>query len=74
MLVGFPGQTIVPFARFITTKKIIFDAFSSHYGGYIEDRGYHSKHSLMALNYWLWDWLAVIMVDKVLLDTNEHIN
>ena len=73
MIVGFPGQTIMPFARFITGKKIIFDAFSSHYGGYVADRGYHAKISLAALYYWFLDWLSCLLADKVLLDTNEHI-
>ncbi len=74
MIIGFPGQTIVPFARFLTKKEIIFDAFSSHYGGYVEDRGYHNKISLAALYYWLIDWLAVMLADQVLLDTNQHID
>ncbi|KKT07508.1 MAG: Group 1 glycosyl transferase [Parcubacteria group bacterium GW2011_GWA2_43_17] len=74
MMVGFPGQTVMPLAKMLCRTKIIFDAFSSHYGGYIEDRGYHRKFSLMALNYWLWDWFSVMLADVVLLDTQAHID
>ena len=74
VIVGFPGQTIVPFAKFLTSKKIIFDAFSSHYGGYIIDRGYHSKLSLHAIYYWFIDWLSCMLADEVLLDTKAHID
>ena len=31
MIVGFPGQVIVPFAKLITRKKIVFDAHVSLY-------------------------------------------
>lgn len=74
MIVGFPGQTIVPFAKLLTNKKIIFDAFSSHYEGYVVDRGYHSKFSLAALYYWFIDWLSFILADEVLFDTQAHID
>lgn len=74
MIVGFPGQTIVPFAKLLTNKKIIFDAFSSHYEGYVVDRGYHHKFSLAAIYYWFIDWLSFILADEVLFDTQAHID
>src|SRR3989344_8029002 len=36
MVVGFPGQEVMFLARFLVWgKPVIFDAFTSHYGGYI---------------------------------------
>jgi len=74
MIVGFPGQTIVPFAKLLANNKMIFDAFSSHYEGYVIDRGYHNQFSLAALYYWLIDWLSFILADEVLFDTQAHID
>ena len=38
MIVGFPGQEVMLMAHLMTKKPIVFDAFTSHYGGYILDR------------------------------------
>ena len=39
MIVGFPGQEVMFLARLLVWRKpIIFDAFTSHYGGYVLDR------------------------------------
>ena len=73
MFVGLPGQNVMWLARFITSKKIVLDVFSSHYGGYIVDRKFHSSFSLPAFRYWFLDWLSIMLADEVLLDTNEHI-
>src|SRR3989344_4381322 len=43
MIVGFPGQEVMFLARILTSKPIVFDAFTSHYGGYVLDRQYYSK-------------------------------
>ena len=64
MLVAFPGHELVPLARVLTRKPIIFDAFASRYGGNI-DRGRRATK--------LWDWLACKLADVVLLDTDAHI-
>jgi len=44
MLVGFSGQEMMPLARILTRKPIVFDVFTSHYMGYILDRKYFSPH------------------------------
>ncbi len=36
--VAFPGQFCVLLAKLLSNKKIIFDAFTSHYQGLVEDR------------------------------------
>ncbi|KKQ56411.1 MAG: Glycosyl transferase group 1 [Parcubacteria group bacterium GW2011_GWA2_38_13] len=72
MLVGFPGQIIMPFAKLISKKPIVFDAFASMYDGNVFDRKNCSPYSLKALWYYCMDWLSCALADRVLLDTKEH--
>lgn len=75
MIVGFPGQEVMFLARLLVWQKpIIFDAFTSHYGGYILDRQKYSKESLHAKYYGFLDRWSCKLADLVLLDTQAHIN
>lgn len=77
MIVGFPGHTIMPWAWLLAKihrKKIIFDAFVSLYDSIIKDRQKYSPFGLKALKYWLIDWLACRLADKILLDAEAHID
>lgn len=83
MIVGFPGQEAMFLARLLVwllrpssgqVKPIIFDAFTSHYGGYILDRQKFSKNSFHAQYYRFLDKWSCKLADVVLLDTNAHIN
>ncbi len=74
MVVGFPGQEVMPLARFLTRKPIIFDILTSHYGGYILDRQYFNKNSWRAKYYRWVDRFSCRLADLVLLDTNAHID
>lgn len=82
MIVGFPGQEVMFLARLLTLrlcsgrarKPIIFDAFTSHYGGYILDRQYYSKKSWRAKYYRFLDTWSCKLADLILLDTNAHID
>jgi len=74
MLVGFPGQEVMFLARLLTRKPIIFDTFTSHYGGYILDRQYFSKKSLRAKYYRFLDRWSCKLADICLLDTQAHID
>ncbi|MDP3792310.1 MAG: glycosyltransferase [bacterium] len=75
MVVGFPGQEIMFLARLLAWgKPIIFDAFTSHYGGYILDRKRWRQNSLRAWYYRFLDKWSCKLADVVLLDTNAHIN
>src|SRR3989338_3082361 len=74
MIVGFPGQEAMFLARWLTVKPIIFDAFTSHYGGYILDRQKFSKNSFHAKHYRFLDEWSCKLADLVLLDTNTHID
>ena len=74
MIVGFPGQEVMLLARFLTRKPIIFDAFTSHYGGYVLDRGKYGERSLRARWYKWLDRKSVKLANMTLLDTNAHID
>lgn len=73
MIVGFPGQEVMPLARFLTRKPIIFDAFTSHYGGYVLDRQKFSPRSWRARYFWWVDRWSCRLADIILLDTQAHI-
>lgn len=75
MIVGFNGHVLVPVAWLVTRfprKKLVFDAFISTYDSNIFDRKKYSPHSLMALKYWLIDWLSCFLADLVLMDAEAH--
>ncbi|MFH1457485.1 MAG: hypothetical protein ABIF17_05290, partial [Patescibacteria group bacterium] len=74
LLVMMGGQTLVWFAKMLTKKKIIFDAFASLYLTNIEDRKTCNRKSIKALYYKLLDKYSCKLADKVLLDTNAQIN
>ncbi len=74
VIVGFPGQEVMFLAKLIVRKPIIFDAFTSHYGGYILDRDRWSKNSFKAKYFRFLDRWSCKMANIVLLDTQAHIN
>lgn len=73
MIVGFPGHPVVPLAKLICRKKIVFDALVSLYDSNILNRKTYSLYSFASLKYLFLDWLSCRLADKILLDTNEHI-
>lgn len=72
MLVAFPGQEVMLLARLLTRKPIIFDAFTSHYEGYVQDRRKVSPASWRSRWYWFIDWLACRLATEIITDTQEH--
>ncbi len=74
MLVGFPGYHTAVLARFLTRKKIVFDAFSSIFDSMVYDRKLVKPKTLKALYYWVLDWLSCKLVHVVLLDTQANID
>lgn len=73
VIVAFPGHTVVWLARILFGKHIIFDAFVSLYNSVIEDRKQYRQGSLKAVYYWFVDWFSCVLAEKILLDTNAHI-
>lgn len=77
VFVGFPGQTDVPLAWILSKifhQKLIFDAFISIYNTRVFDRKYIEENSVRAKGYWFIDWVSCYLADKVILDTNAHID
>ena len=74
MVVGFPGQEVMFLAKWLTLKPIIFDVFTSHYGGYILDRHKYSPNSIKARYYKFLDKWSCRLANVVLLDTEAHIS
>lgn len=73
MVVGYPGFQCVILAKFLTRKKIIFDAFISIYDSMVLDRRQVALGSLRALYFWWLDKVSMAVADLVLFDTEEHI-
>ncbi len=75
MVVGFPGQEVMFMARLLVwNKPVVFDAFTSHYGGYILDRKKWEINSFRAWYFRFLDRWSCKLADIVLLDTNAHID
>lgn len=73
-IIGFPGQEVMFWLGRFLKRPLVFDVFTSHYGGYILDRGYFDKKSLRARYYRFLDKRACQEADIVLLDTETHID
>lgn len=65
---------VVPFARLISRKKIIYNAMCSAYETAILSRGVSEKNSFNAKLYWLTDYLACRLASLVLVETEEQKN
>ncbi len=75
VVVGFPGQEVMFMARLLAwNKPVVFDAFTSHYGGYILDRKKWEINSFRSWYFRFLDRLSCKLADIVLLDTNAHID
>jgi glycosyltransferase involved in cell wall biosynthesis len=74
MVVMMGGQTIVPFAKILTRKKIIFDAFASLYLSEVVDRKKADPGSFRARKLRFWDKFPCQLADQVLLDTDIQID
>ncbi len=74
LIAGFPGNHSVILAKLLTRRPIVFDAYLSLYNALIFDRQESSPASLRARYYWMLDWLPARLADRVLLDTEAHID
>ncbi|VVB55593.1 Glycosyl transferases group 1 [uncultured archaeon] len=74
IFVGFLGQPLVPIIRKLSKKPIIFDTFLSIYDTMCFDRNKIKPESVIGkMLYWL-DKDSCELADKLLLDTNAHID
>lgn len=72
LFVAFPGQSVMLLARLLTRKKIVFDAFTSVYDSAVNDRKVVGKYSFKAAYYWLQDFLACFLANKIITDSIEN--
>ncbi|MFC1613186.1 glycosyltransferase [Patescibacteria group bacterium] len=74
VIVAFPGHTVVWLAKLLFRKNlIIFDGFVSLYDSNVSDRKVYGKFSIRAFKDMFLDWYSCKLSDKVLMDTEEHI-
>jgi glycosyltransferase involved in cell wall biosynthesis len=73
ILVGFYGQLLMPFVRLLTKKPIVFDVYAATYGTLVDDRVRAKHGSLAARLFWFADHLAMKCADRIVLDSNHHI-
>jgi glycosyltransferase involved in cell wall biosynthesis len=74
VFVGFFGQPLVPIIKKLTGKPIVFDAFLSAYDTMCFDRKKFKPDSYAgSFFYWL-DKYSCEQSDRILLDTNAHID
>lgn len=76
IFVAFYGHYDVWFAWIISKlfgKKVVFDPLVSIYNTRVEDRKYFPEGSLRAKLYFLFDKINCLLVDRVLIDSFEHL-
>ncbi len=70
--VGYTAHIIVPFARLISRKKVIFNALASLYEGIIVSRGQGSPFSPRGIYCWLADFLVFHCASLSLVESDEQ--
>ncbi len=74
VIVGYPSPVFVPLMRFISLKKIIFNAVSSQYEANVISRGSGNPWLLKAIKWWLVDFVSFHLSSRVLLESNTQVN
>jgi glycosyltransferase involved in cell wall biosynthesis len=74
IIVAFPGHSVVWLAYLLFGKDIIFDAFVSLYDSNVWDRKLYKPFSPRGFRDWFLDWYSCMFAEKILLDTNRHID
>jgi glycosyltransferase involved in cell wall biosynthesis len=74
IVVCFPGQTVMPLARLLFGPHVVFDAFLSVYDSNVFDRKVYIDGSVRAWRDKMLDTWSCKIAQKVLLDTNQHID
>lgn len=75
VIIGYSDSRLpVIIIKLLFSKLVVWDAFYSIYDAYVYDRQLVKPRSLKALYYWLLEWLNCLLADRILLDTNAHID
>ncbi|MFH1769720.1 MAG: hypothetical protein ABH833_03595 [Parcubacteria group bacterium] len=75
MIVGHSdSRLMVLLAKLLSRKSVIMDGFYSVYESYTFDRKLFSKYSPKAWYHWFLEWMACKLADRILCDTDQHID
>lgn len=74
VLVGFYGQILLPMIRLLTRKPILFDMYIATYHTMVEDREKAKEGSFKAWLYKLSDVIACRTADRIVLESQDHID
>jgi len=74
LLVGFLGQPLLPLAKLLARKPIIFDAFISLYDTLCFDRKTFTPYSIVGRIAYFLDKKSCEWAGKIITDTNQNIN
>lgn len=69
---AYPSPVATIFAKIISRKPVVCDAFYSMFGSVVNDRNEISWWHPRALKLLITDWLSVLLADIVITDTEEH--
>ena len=72
IFIGYLSNLIVPLAKLISSKKIVYNALCSQYESVILDRKEHEPFSLAAWYFWLVDFMAFKAADLILVESEEQ--
>lgn len=73
IIVGFPSPVLVPLARILSFKTVIFNAVSSQYEANVISREGNNPGFLKIIKWWLIDFVSFHLPTKVLLESNSQI-
>ncbi len=74
VIVGYTSPLLVPLARKLRTKKVIFNAIASQYEANIVSRSEDQKNILKIAKWWLMDFFSFHLSSKVLLESDAQID
>jgi glycosyltransferase involved in cell wall biosynthesis len=72
MIVGYLSNIVVPLARLISRKKVIFNALNAMYEGEILDRERYKKFSFGAMYIWSRDFVAFHSANLILVESESQ--
>lgn len=72
LIVGYPGHIVVPFAKRLSTKPVVFDALCTLYEGEVISRGKYGLNPLMRAWFRSIDSRAARAADLVLVETDAQ--
>lgn len=73
MVIGYPGQTLVWFAKLIATAPVVLDTIASLYEAEIISRHPEKRYSFLAFRVWLIDFFAYHLADLTCVESEAQV-